>query len=67
MDWGKISTPAVFRRGQADLFYPVVVDNVPMVGENVGKFILFMLENQIIGNLSQVHIIGFSLGAHGKP
>ncbi|ODN04286.1 Inactive pancreatic lipase-related protein 1 [Orchesella cincta] len=64
VDWGKLSTPAVPRRSQADVFYPVVVDNVPMVGENIAKFILFLLDNGMISSLSQVHIIGFSLGAH---
>jgi len=64
VEWGKLSTPAVPRRSQADVFYPVVVDNVPMVGENVAKFILFMLDNKIISRLSQVHLLGFSLGAH---
>ncbi|CAL8096660.1 unnamed protein product [Orchesella dallaii] len=64
VEWGKLSTPAVPRRSQADVFYPVVVDNVPMVGENIGKFILFLLDNGMISSLSKVHIIGFSLGAH---
>lgn len=66
VDWGAISTPRVPRRTQADVFYPVVVENVPMVGEHVGKFIIFMLDNAIIRSLDQVHILGFSLGAHGS-
>lgn len=47
-----------------DVFYPVVVSNVPKVGEEIGKLLVYMVENAVIMHPDQIHILGFSLGAH---
>lgn len=46
------------------LLYPFIVDNVAIVGEYVGEFVMFLKNNSVISSLDQVHILGFSLGAH---
>lgn len=46
------------------LLYPFIVDNVATVGEYVGDFIVFLKNNSAIYTLDQVHVLGFSLGAH---
>ena len=59
VDWGKLSSPKhVF-----PLFYQLAHANVPKVGRRVAEFILFLKNHSFIIE-SQVHIIGFSLGAH---
>jgi hypothetical protein len=63
VDWGMLAKPMVSGL-TIDVFYPVVVANVPRVGEEIGKMLLFMMENEIIQHPDQFHIIGFSLGAH---
>jgi pimeloyl-ACP methyl ester carboxylesterase len=62
VDWGALAQPQAGHL--ASVFYPIVVDNVPRVGEKVGDFILYLRANDFISNLNLVHIIGFSLGSH---
>lgn len=62
VDWGGLARP---RAGQlASVLYPLVVENVPRVGEKVADFIVYLRSNDFISNLNLVHLIGFSLGAH---
>jgi pimeloyl-ACP methyl ester carboxylesterase len=41
-----------------------VTDNVPRAGRRVYELVEFLLHNQIITDLRQIHIVGHSLGAH---
>jgi len=41
-----------------------VVSNVPQVGEALGKLLVYMLDTELIRHPDQIHIVGFSLGAH---
>ncbi|ODM96530.1 Pancreatic lipase-related protein 2 [Orchesella cincta] len=63
VDWGALGNP---RTGDDSnmVFYRFAVHNVPVVGKRVGEFILFLMKNGVIRSLDEVHIIGFSLGAH---
>lgn len=64
VDWGDLAKPRASGLS-IDVFYPIVVSsNVPRVGEEIGKLLVFMLEKEVIDHPDQVHIIGFSLGAH---
>jgi hypothetical protein len=64
VDWGALSSP---KAGQlSSVLYPLVVDNVPRVGEKLADFIVYLRSNDFISNLNLIHIIGFSLGAHAS-
>ncbi|CAK1544574.1 unnamed protein product [Leptosia nina] len=54
VDWGRIA---------GNLNYPQVAAGVPDVGNHVGHFIQFVF-NTAGGNWDQLHLVGFSLGAH---
>ena len=58
MDWGRLAIPHA-----TDRQYPRAVRNVPRVGDLVAEFILW-LTNDAAVSLSDVHVIGHSLGAH---
>jgi hypothetical protein len=64
VDWGELAKPKKIPGVSPDVFYPVVVSNVPHVGEEFGKLLVFMLESELIRHPDQIHIVGFSLGAH---
>lgn len=63
VDWEPLGKPNV-EGDMEGLFYRLAVSNVPVVGKRVGEFIQFLIENGVVGSLRDVHIIGFSLGAH---
>lgn len=45
------------------LHYPAIVSNVPIVGKRVAEFVVYLMENAEL-DLDNLHLIGFSLGAH---
>ncbi|KAK9507393.1 hypothetical protein O3M35_007258 [Rhynocoris fuscipes] len=53
VDWSKIAI---------DIFYHIIAQEVPNVGEYIGKFMNFLIENG--DSASNIHAIGHSLGAH---
>ncbi len=61
VDWGELARPKASGL-TIDVFYPVVVSNVDRVGEEIGKLMMYMTENEVIEHPDQFHIIGFSLG-----
>lgn len=61
VDWGELST--VNSKISGAFYYENVVENVVTVGTRIGKFIRWLKLNDFV-ELDQVHIIGFSLGAH---
>lgn len=61
MDWSKLSTPKLSIANI--LLYTLIESNVPIAGDRIGEFIYFLIENNYV-ELNQVHLIGFSLGAH---
>jgi len=42
----------------------LAVTNVPIAGKRVAEFVQFLLDEKILLGLDNVHVIGFSLGAH---
>lgn len=50
-------------RGSANSLYTVAYYAVPGVGQAVGNFLNWVF-NTVGGNWNQVHLVGFSLGAH---
>ena len=44
--------------------YPAVVENVPIVAERLCSFLMFMREVYNNTAISNIHMIGHSLGAH---
>ena len=61
VDWGPLA------RGSgplASIFYPLVVENVPKVGEKIADLISFFRSQGFVNSFESVHLIGFSLGAH---
>jgi len=64
VDWSDLSTPAAINDKAANALYFAVTDNVPRAGLRVYELLEFLLHNQIISDLRQVHFVGHSLGAH---
>ena len=61
VDWGPLA------RGSgplASIFYPLVIENVPKVGEKIADLISFLRSQGFVNTFESVHLIGFSLGAH---
>lgn len=50
-------------RGAANAGYNTAANAVPSVGQHLGDFITWLIRNGG-GNMNQVHLVGFSLGAH---
>lgn len=50
-------------RGLANGAYTSAVRGVPNVGQHLGNFLVWLINNAG-GNWNNVHLIGFSLGAH---
>lgn len=63
VDWEGLSVP---KGTLTVLLYPAVTTNALKVGEKVATVIEYLLESRVITDLNQVHIVGHSLGAHGK-
>ncbi len=64
VDWGHMAQGKFGHGALKTLLYPFIVDNVASVGQYVGDFVIFLKDNSVISSYDQVHIIGFSLGAH---
>ncbi|CAL8110295.1 unnamed protein product [Orchesella dallaii] len=63
VNWDQLSTPRIGDDPNM-LLYRLAVNNVPVVGRRVGEFIQFLMQNGVIRNMDELHVIGFSLGAH---
>jgi len=64
VDWGLLSTPDPKENLYSGFAYPIIVTrNIPIVFQRVADFIRFMVEYKYT-TLSDIHIIGHSLGAH---
>lgn len=50
-------------RSVASGLYTTSVRGVPNVGEHLGRFLVWLINNAG-GNWNNVHLVGFSLGAH---
>lgn len=53
VDWNRL----------ANSLYNVAVRGVPDVGNHLGRFLIWLFNNAG-GNWNQLHLVGFSLGAH---
>lgn len=62
VDWGHLST--VKDRLPLLPFYAAAVKNVQLVGKLVAEFLLFLISNGFVESPAQIHLVGFSLGAH---
>ena len=63
VDWGRLATPNKNKEPITTLSYPITVRNVKIVGRRISDFISLLHYHNVIG-LNQLHLIGFSLGAH---
>jgi len=61
LDWSALSKPTV--ESLAPLFYPSARQNVLRVAQRLTQLLMYTLQRRILF-LAQIHIIGFSLGAH---
>jgi len=61
VDWSRLSTPKTIA---SEALYKMAALNVKPVGRKVADFILFLTKNSFLSGYDQVHIVGFSLGAH---
>lgn len=61
VDWGRLSTPKTLA---SEVMYKLAALNVKPVGRKVADFILFLGKIGAVAGFDQVHIVGFSLGAH---
>lgn len=50
-------------RALANSLYTTAVNGVPSVGQHLGNFLVWLINNAG-GNWNNVHLVGFSLGAH---
>ncbi|KAG6447346.1 hypothetical protein O3G_MSEX004953 [Manduca sexta] len=50
-------------RGLANSNYITAANSVPSVGQHLGQFLVWVFDN-VGGNWNQLHLVGFSLGAH---
>lgn len=50
-------------RSLANSLYTTAANGVPSVGQFLGNFLIWLI-NTAGGNWNQVHLVGFSLGAH---
>ncbi|CAL8096647.1 unnamed protein product [Orchesella dallaii] len=64
VDWGHLADGKFGPEAARAILYPFIVDNVADVGQYVANFIVFLKDNEALSSLDQVHILGFSLGAH---
>ncbi|XP_045446012.1 pancreatic triacylglycerol lipase-like [Melitaea cinxia] len=63
LDLGDFNVIVIDWRGVAGGSYSSAANQVPAIGNHVGNFIQWIFNN-FGGNFNQLHLIGFSLGAH---
>lgn len=65
VDWSKLSTPPIIPTPLTTLpgYVEVVLKIVDIVGERIACFIIW-LNNEMVLEFNDVHIIGHSIGAH---
>lgn len=64
VDWGNQNCSSIVTRVNQLLSYNTHADCTTDVGLQVAQMLVFLLHNGVINNTGNIHIVGFSLGAH---
>ncbi|CAL8143761.1 unnamed protein product [Orchesella dallaii] len=64
VEWGNKNCSSIVTRVSELLSYNVYADCTTNVALQVARMLVFLQENHVINSTADVHIIGFSLGAH---